>query len=599
MHKIIHPTFELDLTSYAISVVDENYWFSDQLFTKFSFPFTFELTEDLIEVFGELLDDNAKFIETSFNVQYAIGNQLENSVFEIESQIGKQVTSTFRYGFDELPNYNKKLSELPLEETVIADVYTHAKSIIPLTWPTVNYNYPQIYTDKYDTTEKTWESFAGKINNYVAGDFLENTFTDENFANKNIIQPIPYVLHILTQGFLDAGFTLKGDILTNPILLKMLLFTDIDYFDLRGNIQDYIMFRSEITSTAGEVAYYADTLELQPDSTYKITGKLNSYSKSSSNGYTLSYSRIEYKGTAITGTGGISNLENESEIDVTFMTDSDTDSATQILTFNASGYKDFIQSHQTLYDIKIERVLEDSPSEVRLYDKVKLTEVVPDVTFGKLISEIRKWFNFEVNPVGNDIYMNFIENQINYNEATDLSNSEVLKPKREFYKLDSLLLKFKEPDNVQFSYESIYQNKEIILKNESLVNDNTEKIEIDILPLPQKSYFFVETANSFDLGGNTKMYGILYNGLVNNLNLTQDPAPMLIPAIHENYHKNWFIFRLLAIIYTWAFKMYAEELLKIKKKVFAYGRYHVVKTIDKTQISEDLFDVEIETETLP
>lgn len=601
MHKLIHPNFELDLSSYQIRIVEENYWFSDRFFTKYSFPFSFHIEGDLIAAFGDLLDDNAQLIVTKFDCVYVFGNQMEAAIFELENQVDTKVTGTFRFGFDELPNFDKKLSELPLHEETITDVYAHAETIIPLKWPVVNYNYPQIITDKYDITEPTWSEFKGKLNNYIAGDFLVNTYTEENFANKNIMQPVPYMLHILKQGFLDAGRVLKGDILSDELFLKMMLFTDIDYFDLRGNVQSFLVLRSEFDSTVGIGVTYDKTLELQPNSTYKITGTICSYSKFLGFGspeYTISGTAIYYKGTNLSGVGTGTSLKATKTVDVTFATDSDTNPATQILDFDAFGYGEFIQPDEFIYDLKIERVLENSPSEVRQWDKVKLTEVVPDVTFGKLITELKKWFNLDINPVGNDIYVNFLDKSINYLDSFDLSNKEVLKPYKTFNKLDSILLKFVKPTNEIYSYESIFENKEGVFNDELKVNEETDKIEIDILPLPQKSQLFVETAYSFDLGGNQKMYAILYDGLQNMLNTTIDSTPLLIPNSYSLHHKKWFSFRLNAINYQWIFKMHLEDLEQINKKVFAYGRYHIVKTLEKSQISEDLFEVQIETETL-
>lgn len=602
MHKIIHPLFEFDLTPYKISTVEDNYWFSDRFFTKYSFPFSFKLKDDLLVVFGALLDDNAKFIETEYEVQYVLGNQLENAVFQIESQIGETIEATFRYGFDELPNFDKKLSELPLHEETITDIYTHAPTIIPQKWPSVNYNYPQVYTDKYDKTTPTWEEFKGIINNYISGAFLVNTYDEINFANLNIIQPVPYLLHVLVQGFLDAGFTLKGDFLNSSLIKKILLFTDIDYFDLRGNIQDFKVLRSEYDSQpSADVVNYSKSLELSPGSTYKITGLLCSYSKFLGFGnpsHSFSFANISYKGNVLTGVGTTTSLKAIKEIDVTFQTDSDTNVLTQILEFNAGGYSQFIQPDELIYDLKIERVLENSPSEVRMFNKVKLTEVVPDRTFGELVTECKKYFNLEVNPIGNDIYMNFLEDQINYNDAIDLTNFEVLKPKREFNKLKSKLLKFKNPGIKSSFYLPVYQDKNQIVFNELNVTDLTDKIELDILPLPQKSEFFVETAHLFEYEGNNKMYFMLYDGLQNTRNITVDPDELLLPNIHSNYHQNWFSFLLNAIGYTWLFKMFLEQVVKIKKKCFAYGRYMVIKSIDKTQVSEDLFEVEIEAETI-
>lgn len=602
MHKIIHSTFELDLSSYNISLVEENYWFSDRFFTKYSFPFNFELTDELIEAFGDLLDDNAKFIETIFNVQYAFGNQLESAVFEIESQIGKNITSKFRYGFDELPNFDKKLSELPLETTTITDIYAHAKTIISQKWPAVNYNYPQIFTDKYDATQKTWENFEGIINNYKDLNFLENTEVSSEFINENIIQPLAYVLYVFQQGFLDAGFTLKGDILTSDLFKKMLLYKEEDYFLLGGDISNVLVNNAiyDIDLDFDEVQLNR-ALVLVPDNNYRITGTIAIFSQYPTDSSSLiqSYTNVSYKGETLASVDSTILDEVTKEIDVTFTTDSDANTSTQILLFVSGGDENYITSGRTVFDLKIERVLRDKASEVIIYEDLDLTRAVPEITFGKLITEYKKWFNLEVNPVGNDIYINFIEDKLNYNNAVDLTFKEVLKPKKTFNKLDSLILRFNKPNSDAYSFTPVFQNKTNLLYSDLEENKNTESIDIDVLPLPQINRFGLETSFAFDDGGDQKIYVLLYDGLQSDLNTTVDSSCLNLPEVHNKYHKKWFDFRLTAIEYRWLFKMYFEEVQQIDKKVFAYGRYHLIKSIDKTQVSEDLFEVEIEVATLP
>jgi len=47
MRKLIHSKFELDLSPFKVSDTEENNWFSDSFFTKYSFPFEIDLTDDL------------------------------------------------------------------------------------------------------------------------------------------------------------------------------------------------------------------------------------------------------------------------------------------------------------------------------------------------------------------------------------------------------------------------------------------------------------------------------------------------------------------------------------------------------------------------
>ena len=601
MHKIIHSKFQLDLTSYKVSTVEDNHWFSDQFFTKYSFPFDIYLTDELIKIFGDLLDDTNILVETYFEVQYVFENNIETAILEIESQNGLILSATIRYGFDELPNWNKKLTELPLEETVIADVYEHAKTIIWQTWPAVNYNYPQIHTDKYDITEEVWGGFKEKINNYVSGEFLVNVATTSSIINRNIMQPMPYLLHILTVAFSDAGYTLKGDITTDELLKKMCLFADVDYFKrLNENEIDVLIEKNDYVTFVSPVANYYKEINLKNTVRYKVTGVAKYvYLMASSEQY--SFLKISYKGANLFFKEQTSYNRGfyTYNIEFEFETDGLAD-PTQILKFEAKSGYDYRTG--IIFDVKIEKILESGEKpidEIQIYNEVNLKNTVPNITVGNLISVLKNWFNLTLEVSGKDIYMNFIENEINYNNAENLSEYEELKPSKEFNSNESFLLKYDEIDNEDYDYGVVFQNKEGIDLSEDNTDKNTNPIQINALPLPQKSISGIETAYAFENGGSEKIYAVLYNGLnADNLNLTLNNSELQLLAIHEKHYNKWFNFRINAITYKWSFKMFAENVAKIYKKVFAYNRYHVVKSINKTQIAEDLFEVEIETDTL-
>lgn len=600
MHKIIYSSYELDLTPFKITTVEENHWFSDQFFTKYSFPFDIKLIEALIKVFGNLLDDNNVVIETYFEVLYVEGNKIETAILEINSQKGLILNAKIRYGFDELPNWNKKLAELPLEVLSVGDIYFHAKTVIPQTWPAVNYNFPQIHTDKYDPLDETWSTFQKIINNYKNGDFLINTYIVEDFANRNIVHPLPYFMHILTAGFLDAGYTLKGDVTTNDVFKKLCLFADVDYFNFSGlNIQYLIVKGNEYVTFINGIATYYNEIILEPSTTYRVTGLATSMSLLQGTAE-YSFLKVRYKSTELFYVEQTSYTfvdDPAGYVDATFTTDNTT---SQQLIFEAKSSD--ISAFSKLFDIKIEKIVNGvgSAKEVRMLNDVDLTKTVPDITFGTFISVLKNWFNIDLDIVGKDIYMNFIENEINYNDAENLSNFEVLEPAKTFNNDVSFLLKFADVDSEAYKYDVIFQNKAGFEASDKNVTSKTNTITIDALPLPQKYAEGVGTAFAFDHGGNNKIYTVLYDGLnAEGLNLTKDITPVLIPAIHQKHYIKWFGFRINAINYEWTFKMFSEKLEKIKKKVWAYGRYHIVKSMSKTQIDEDLYEVDIETHSMP
>lgn len=604
MHKIIHSKFELDLSSFNLTTVKENYWFSDQFFTKYSYPAKMKLTETLIKVFGYFLDDTNQFNQTLFNVVYVKGSKTESAIFEITNQEGVILDFTIRFGFDELPNWDKNLRDLPLEYLEVEDINVHAKSIITQTWPAVNYNYPQIHTEKYDVEEEAWTAFGKIINRYASLNFPINTFTAEDFANRNIIQPLPHLLHVLITGFADAGYTLKGDILSNELVQKILIFVDTNYYNLINEAEQNIIINNiDYVEFISPVASYYQEASLYNSKKYKVTGKAH-YTNFSDDSGAFSYVKISYKGIELFSKSQVSSRSGFFTYDINFEFDTNSDDdATQLLMFEASA--PFHYRRGVIFDVKIERILEDGSKptdEIHLLNKVDLSLTVPDMTFGNLVTEVKKEFNIGLEPVGSDIYMNFIEDEVNYKYAVNLSAYEKMlsEVKKEFKSGNSYLLKYKDVDSEDYSYDVAFQNKDEIVYNDESVDDDTEEIELNALPLPQKNIDGIETAFDFENGGDSELCFVLYAGLnENELNLTEDSNELLIPNIHETFYKSWFNFRLNAVSRIWTFLMHEEELDKIKKKIYAYSQFHIVKSIEESEIDKELYSVEIEVESLP
>jgi hypothetical protein len=120
------------------------------------------------------------------------------------------------------------------------------------------------------------------------------------------------------------------------------------------------------------------------------------------------------------------------------------------------------------------------------------------------------------------------------------------------------------------------------------------------LPLPLLTRNGTQTAFALEQN-DSKVFLVPYNGIYNGNNLAQAIDSYLIPAVHIQYWSKWFDFRINSHGFLWVFKSWNEKImnLKAKSKIFAYNRYHVVKNINKTEVRPALFEVEIDTETLP
>lgn len=613
MRKFITSKFELDLSGYKMQTVDENHWFSDNFFTKYSFPFELNVTDELNVQLGNITDDNSQDIETYYEGIYVDGDTMEKAILEIEeSPVSTLLSATLRYGFEELPSFNKKLSELSLYQNTVDNIYTHAANVITKTWPEVNYNFPQIHTDQIDTDNETWFAFEKKLNNYVSGAFVQNYIDtgDNLYYNKNIMQPLAYVLHIFARGFADDGYVLAGgDVYENPIFKKMLLFGDVDYYSSFPSESLELLVKSNeyISSNPDSPRYgyfFSNRVDINKKGRYKIIGQCRKTTTPREAEFRI---EIYYRTIKFTDNIMISEIAREEFGDVGLVTyeieyDFDTinDSSEDYLIFTTYS-QDF---DGYVWDISITPIfLYDSigvgiPT-INNLNEVNLKRAVPDITFGDFVKTFKNWYNIDFTIVDKNIFINFIESEINYKNAINLEDFQELEKKRKFNKGISFELSFNtEIDAKQFpyTYKKAFQSQNLISYGTYKTDDKTQKISIDGLPLPLANRSGINTAHAFE-DNNSKVFTVLYSGLnSSDLNLTENPAPMLLDAVHAAHWRNWFDLRINGTNYTWNFKAYTEDMigLKARGKIYAYGRYFVVKTINKTELSEDLFDVEIQ-----
>lgn len=180
MHKITTSEFEIDLSGYNISVQEENSWFSDTFFTKYSYPFEIIITDIINNALGDLLSFDSKSSKRYIECKYVFYNKIESALLIIENVVERSASVSLKYGMDEFPNFEKNLNELGLYNEDVLDIYLHAADQVIKTYPAVNYNFPQIHTDKYDPNNVEYNGFEKKLNNMKNGIFIKNTVETVN-----------------------------------------------------------------------------------------------------------------------------------------------------------------------------------------------------------------------------------------------------------------------------------------------------------------------------------------------------------------------------------------------------------------------------------
>jgi hypothetical protein len=613
--KLIHSDFEIELSNLKTTETQENAWFSDRFSSKVSLPFQLDLTDEKNEELGFISLHNTS-PETLLKVKYVNENEISDAELEIQESEDNMLQCVYEFGFEDFPSWDKKLSELSLEEFDLpADetIYEHALTVIGQTWPDVNYNFHAVHVNHYDTDDSKWAYFQNVINKMESGAFLENYSLHPagEFHNINVMQPIPYSLHILQRGIADGGFTLAGDILSDPELQRETMFCPVEKYYGSRTIEEYSLLTDNTqyysvwyTSTDGRrLGYYVRTFNIPVWGYYSIVGTVKAYKLwPGDEGESLLGAAggcsVVFNGVEILNLTGSIAVYDEFIIDTVIQT---VPGDLNLLT--VLSYSD-IDVEALLHDIQILTIQQFYPDgtpipQVINESKVNLKKVVPDMTFGDHVTRIRNQYNYGFTPVGKLIYMNKIEDEINFSDPISFEEFEVKHPARKFQQGMSFNLKFKDTEIKDYNYLQIFHDKHGYTTGSFVPTAKTKMIEINALPLPIVEKGGLTTAFCFE-NSDAKPYLILYDGLTAGKNIAKDPTPILIPAVHDRYYKKWFQFRINAQAFHWSFKTFSEKLIgfDIRKKIFAYGNFHIVKSITKTEFKPGQIDVDIETESI-
>lgn len=595
MRKVIHSNFELDLSSKKITDISENPIFSDKFSTKYSYPIEIDLEDDLDIVFGFISFYNSSNPLTLIDVTYVHNDVLSPAVLEVEEIQGKKMQITISWGFEEFPSWNKKLSELPLDKFEVANIYTHAAGIISQTYPAVNYNFPQIHTDKIDTDDDIWFAFEKILNNFKEGVFLENyvdTVEDITY-NKNIMQPLPYLVHVLKKGFEDGGYTLAGSFINHPLIKKICLYSDATYFTTFDQESYTVMQMSEdaVLLTSG-YAYYRSITNILMPGKYRIVGTI--YVRPLFFDVVIKYRNItlySYSGSTL------STNQHALNIDVVFETISDLNPNEVFIYCTQSSSSGLVIFDLNINPIRLHDMSGTAIPTVLNPNQIDLTRAVPDITFGDLITTLKNWVNLNLNYDNSTAYLNFVQEDIDLSRLKEFNLFEVMEPLRKLQKGNSYVLKFQEVNSKEYSFVPVYHSFDTISNSSFVTNEKTTEIQINGYPLPLAFRNGIQTAHAFE-ESNDKVQLVIYDGLTSGLNLAKDPNELLLPSVHENFWRKFIERRINAQNFQWSFLADSFEILglNVKDKLSCYSNIHLIKSISKTEIEPEIFEVEIETE---
>ncbi|MEC7784623.1 MAG: hypothetical protein VYB38_14500 [Bacteroidota bacterium] len=614
MLRVIHPLFKIDLQDKGITLIEENSWFIDKFFAKYTYPFDFEITDELDAALQHITKIERASLESVYDVIFLAEGKAHQAQLFIDNTIGRRVSPSISYGFEELPNWNKKLSELPLENfTPSPTIYDLAATYADLTWPTVNFCFPQVIPPdgKYDTDTDQWAYFEGFINNRVGSAFLQNEYDTENDVqiNRNVMQPMPFLLYVLREGFADAGYELAGDILEDPELQKAFITCLSDYYttitnepiNVQMNADEYDELREELGYYYKYRKYgtYQKIQQITEPGKYTVTGNIIMRSFGNDTVAKLEFDGIELFIAQRSPRGYLEEYYTINETIEVFYGE------TGELKFSADQFYASIVDGETILDALI---LDLSISKVTSYnasneaqptlltpEEVKLNRCVPDITFGELFTAIRNYRNYDLRIVGDQAVVNKIETELKTRPKVNLKSFEIREPRITNNQDKTYLLKFQEIDNDLFDNTAVYVDRlGSATQNYSKQPDTTEII-INLAPMPNNSLKGISTAQMIS-NDKSKLQLGLYGGLIDGKNTAANPQALGLANSYENYYRNWLNFRLNTRTVEWTFKCTPEVSREITaySEVQAYNSRFIPERVAKRVISKEEIEITVE-----
>lgn len=607
MPKFTSTEFQLDFLGKGLNLVEENAWFNDQFFTKYSFPVEFDITKELDIALGSITNINAVRGKRLFEGFLEIFGREHQAVLIIDKIQGLKAQGKLRYGFEEFPNYEKKLSELGLEKFPIANsINDFALTIIDKTFPEVNYNFPQIKIDSLDIDSLQWQYFDGVMNNYAAGAFLVNEYNagTEEQINRNLMQPVPYLLHVLQQGFLNAGLVLTGDILEDPEFKEATLCVVSNFYSSAGDalVEETLLANEYIEEYEFlDVVRFFKSIPITSPGKYRVTGivYLRGYEadnylslyfggkniidvEESFRGYEQASYSVDYEIELPYGAPPKNLNFASKQLPYALIDNERQDPEAYVMDLNITKIAGFDANGNLIPALVAPKLID-------------LNQCVPDITFGELLKTVKNWKNYDISVSEGSVEMNLIKNKKDTGAIVDLSSKEVENPLRNFFEDMSFILKFKEIESDVYSFNSLFVDANGTKSTSFVANEETKEILINGIPLPVVQVGDVQTAHLF-VDDKELIALARYNGLVNGLNVCQNFDALLIQSIYNSTYREWLNFRIFAEGFEWDFLV--NELLasRIQRDsvLSAYNREFIVKRVSKKNVYNKLWAITLE-----
>ncbi|WP_370407973.1 hypothetical protein [Tenacibaculum dicentrarchi] len=578
--------FRLDLSEVNITLVEENPLFFNYFVKKYTWPFRKKLDAEISEKLGFLDLDNVTNYTTKFYGTLRI-DDVFNDAYLIISQLNEDsLQGSIYYGKETRGLFSEKLSKLPFPLINTDNIINHAKKTITKAYPDVGYNFPMIFDANFKENSK-YEQFEGIVNNYEKDNFKTNYIGtvegDTVIYNRNLIVPMPYLMEVLKVGFASDDIIMNGSFVSDQANNKILLYTDkyLEKFDTGHSSVFGFKTTSEVWSDNLITANHYKSYPITQIGTYtlKLLMDLPDY--------------IDVDEFKVTHNDGVVFSSNGNSIDETLIINVE------------GGHKGRIHFY-----LKIKKTTEDSSDgigDISAYNNISfdltdgelnvfpntfsLSQVMPDITFGAFLNKIKNWLNLEITFDKNVVNINYIEQKFLETDLKDESHLEPINVSRVFNQ--NKLYELKDRLNELYISSDGLQDDSQGYKSEDITS-----IDVGFKKMRRTSLNGVFTATK---SKEDKFAFLLYDGLVDGKPLAVDNIGGRNFTLTENYERNWrkwLHFRLNSETYKDKFPAHILEDFQISAGRFKYNKKHLYKSIKKKRISNNHWQLDVESETM-
>ncbi|SOU89496.1 hypothetical protein of prophage [Tenacibaculum finnmarkense genomovar ulcerans] len=581
-------SFRLDLTDVNITLVEENPMFFNYFVKRYTWPFSKQLDDKTTASFGFLDLDNVikyatKFhgtliIDDVFNEAYLVISQLNNGKMEGSIYYGKETKVLF----------SKKLSKLPFKLISAGKLFVHAKETITKSYPEVGYNFPMII-DAEKKGNSNYEQFEGIVNNFEEGSFKINDSSvvdgEKVINNRNLIVPMPYLMEVLKVGFASENIIMNGSFVSDIANNKVLLYTDKILEKFYSGIPDSFQFTttSEIISGTDVVAEHYQT--------FPITQKAN-YEININTSIPVNIEVLEFKITY--GSLTIYTSKNNSVDEKLFINSEDVDES-KLLQITLTLSKFYFGTSVGIGNISAYNNIsfDLTDGELNVFPNTfSLSQLMPDITFGAFLNKVKNWLNLEITFDKNVVNINYIEQKFLETDLKDERHLEPINVSRVFNQ--NKLYELKDHLNALYISSDGLQDDSQGYKLEDITT-----IDVGFKKMRRTSLNGVFTATKTKEEDGFSF--VLFDGLQNGMPVTVDEIDGRNFSLEENYERNWrkwLQFRLNSETYKDKFPAHILEKFQIGAGRFKYNKKHLYKSIKKKRISNNHWQLDVESETM-